>query len=152
VMTSNQRPAFIVQAVEVPNITPGTGTSLATFSYRQVGICLLVNPQILNNDTVVLDVEINKDTLGEKLSFSGYDNYLVDARKIKTQVLLNNGETAVLGGIFEQETHNDVEKVPLLGDIPFLGNLFKTTTRKDDKKELLIFITPKILSDNLNMH
>lgn len=152
VMTSNQRPAFIVQAVEVPNITPGTGTSLATFSYRQVGICLLVNPQILNNDTVVLDVEINKDTLGEKLSFSGFDNYLVDARKIKTQVLLNNGETAVLGGIFEQETHNDVEKVPLLGDIPFLGNLFKTTTKKDDKKELLIFITPKILSDNLNMH
>jgi len=152
VMTSNQRPAFIVQAVEVPNITPGTGNSLATFSYRQVGICLLVNPQILNNDTIVLDVEVNKDTLGEKLSFSGYDNFLVDARKIKTQVLLNNGETAVLGGIFEQETHNDVEKVPLLGDIPLLGNLFKTTSRKDDKKELLIFITPKILSDNLNMH
>jgi len=152
VMTSNQRPAFIVQAVEVPNITPGTGTSLATFSYRQVGICLLVNPQILNNDTIVLDVEVNKDTLGEKLSFSGYDNFLVDARKIKTQVLLNNGETAVLGGIFEQETHNDVEKVPLLGDLPLLGNLFKTTSKKDDKKELLIFITPKILSDNLNMH
>lgn len=152
VMTSNQRPAFIVQAVEIPNITPGTGTSLATFSYRQVGICLLVNPQILNNDTVILDVEVNKDTLGARLSLSGYENFLVDARKIKTQVLLKNGETAVLGGIFEQETHNDVEKIPLLGDIPILGNLFKTTSKKDDKKELLIFITPKILSDDLNMH
>lgn len=152
VMTSNQRPAFIVQAVEIPTITPATGTSLASFSYRQVGICLLVNPQILSNDTVVLDVEVNKDTLGEKLSFSGWENFLVDARKIKTQVLLNNGETAVLGGIFEQETRNDVEKVPLLGDIPLLGNLFKTTSKKNDKKELLIFITPKILNENLNMH
>ncbi len=152
VMTSNQRPAFIVQAVEIPTITPATGTSLASFSYRQVGICLLVNPQILNNDTVVLDVEVNKDTLGEKLSFSGWENFLVDARKIKTQVLLNNGETAVLGGIFEQETRNDVEKVPLLGDIPVVGNLFKTTSKKNDKKELLIFITPKILNENLSMH
>ncbi len=152
VMTSNQRPAFIVQAVEIPTITPSTGTSLASFSYRQVGICLLVNPQILNNDTIVLDVEVNKDTLGEKLSFSGWENYLVDARKIKTQVLLNNGETAVLGGIFEQETRNDVEKVPLLGDIPILGNLFKTTSKREDKKELLIFITPKILNDNLTLH
>ena len=152
IMTSNQRPAFIAQGVDLPIITPGTANSPPTVGYRTAGICLLVNPQILNNDTIVLDVEVNKDTRGEAVTSSGILNYAIDTRKIKTQVLLNNGDTVVLGGIYEQETHNEVEKVPLLGDIPFLGSLFKRTNKVDNKTELLIFITPKILNDSLAIH
>jgi type IV pilus assembly protein PilQ len=151
IMTSNQRPAFIAQGVDLPVVTPGTGNTPPTVSYVTAGICLLVNPQILSNDTIVLDVEVNKDTQGQVVTSGGLVNFSIDKRKIKTQVLLNNGETAVLGGIFEQETHNDVEKVPFFGDIPLLGNLFKTTSKVDNKKELMIFITPKIVNENLSL-
>jgi type IV pilus assembly protein PilQ len=151
VMTSNQRPAFIAQGVDLPVVTPGSGNSPPTVSYVTAGICLLVNPQILNNDTIVLDVEVNKDTQGQVVTSGGLVNFSIDKRKIKTQVLLNNGETAVLGGIFEQETHNDVDKVPFLGDVPLIGNLFKRTNKVDNKKELMIFITPKIVNESLSL-
>ena len=149
VMTSNQRPAAIVQGVQIPVITPGTATSPPTTDFKDVLLCLLVNPQVLNNDSILLDVEITKDTPGEYTRDG--NNRSVNISRVKTQVLVNNGETAVLGGIFTQATQNDVTKVPLLGDIPVLGNLFRQTNKAEEKQELMIFITPRILKESLSI-
>lgn len=148
VMTSNQRPAAIVKGIEFPVITPGTATSPPTTTYKMAALCLLVNPQILNNDSVLLDVEIKKDD-PQETDLAG--NRALDVNRIKTQILINNGETAVLGGIFLQDTKNVVDKVPLFGDIPVVGNLFKRTQKSDDTNELMIFITPRIIKESLNI-
>jgi type IV pilus assembly protein PilQ len=149
VMTSNQRPAAIVQGVQIPVVTPGTATTPATTTFKDVLLCLLVNPQVLNNDSILLDVEVTKDTPGD-FTRDG-NNRAVNISRVKTQVLVNNGETAVLGGIFTQATQNDVQKVPLFGDLPVIGNLFKRTTKSEDKQELMIFITPRVLKESLNI-
>lgn len=149
VMTSNQRPAAIVQGVQIPVVTPGTATSPPTTDFKDVLLCLLVNPQVLNNDSILLDVEITKDTPGEYTRDG--NNRAVNISRVKTQVLVNNGETAVLGGIFTQATQNDVTKVPLLGDLPVLGNLFRNTNKAEEKQELMIFITPRILKESLSI-
>lgn len=154
VVTANQRPAVIAQGVELPvttEVTTSTGTTTTT-TYKPVLMCLLVNPQILNNDALILDVEVLKNTKGDAVvTSSGITNYAVNTNRVKTQVLVNNGDTAVLGGIFEQETHNDKTQLPLFGDLPVLGALFRSTLKQDDKKELLIFITPRIVKDSLNI-
>lgn len=149
VMTSNQRPAAIVQGVQIPVVTPGSANSPATTTFKDVLLCLLVNPQVLNNDSILLDVEVTKDTPGEYTRDG--NNRAVNISRVKTQVLVNNGETAVLGGIFTQATQNDVQKVPLFGDLPVIGNLFRQTTKSEDKRELMIFITPRILKESLNI-
>lgn len=149
VMTSNQRPAAIVQGVQIPVVTPASANSPATTTFKDVLLCLLVNPQVLNNDSILLDVEVTKDTPGEYTRDG--NNRAVNISRVKTQVLVNNGETAVLGGIFTQATQNDVEKVPLLGDIPILGNLFKHSTKSEDKRELMIFITPRVIKESMNV-
>lgn len=148
VMTSNQRPAAIVKGIQFPVVTPGTLTSPPTVTYKDALLCLLVNPQVLNNDSILLDVEITKDD-PQSPDVSG--NRALDINRVKTQILINNGDTAVLGGIFLQDTKNTVDKVPLFGDIPVVGNLFKRTVRSDDVNELMIFITPKILKDSLTL-
>lgn len=147
VVTSNQRPAVILQGTQIPYITPGTANSPPTVTFKDAFLCLLVNPQILNNDSVILNVEVQKDAVG--LVTAG--NPAIDTKRVKTQVRLKNGETAVLGGIYEQTVRTDVNKVPLLGDIPVFGNLFKTTNKQDGKTELLIFLTPRIIKDNLEL-
>ncbi|MFA5241299.1 MAG: type IV pilus secretin PilQ [Sulfuricella sp.] len=149
VMTSNQRPAAIVQGVQIPVVTPGSANSPATTTFKDVLLCLLVNPQVLNNDSILLDVEVTKDTPGEYTPDG--NNRAVNISRVKTQVLVNNGETAVLGGIFTQATQNDVQKVPLFGDLPVVGNLFRHTTKSEDKRELMIFITPRIMKESLNI-
>jgi len=145
VMTSNQRPAAILQGVQIPYYTvsqQGTQTN-----FKDAVLCLLINPQILNNDSILLDVEIQKDRAGEVTS----TGVQIDVSRVKTQVLLNNGETAVLGGIFQDEVQNDTTKVPLFGDLPVLGHLFKNTSKRQEKRELMIFITPKVLKESLNI-
>ena len=92
-----------------------------------------------------MDLEVKKDSVGQ--IFAGIPS--IDTKKVNTQILVENGETAVLGGIYEQIVRNDVTKVPLFGDIPIVGNLFKQTQRQDDKTELLIFITPKIIKEGV---
>ncbi|PWB49200.1 MAG: type IV pilus secretin PilQ [Nitrosomonadales bacterium] len=149
VMTSNQRPAAIVQGVQIPVVTPGSANNPATTTFKDVLLCLLVNPQVLNNDSILLDVEVTKDTPGD-FTPDG-NNRAVNISRVKTQVLVNNGETAVLGGIFTQATQNDVQKVPLFGDLPVIGNLFRHTQKTDEKRELMIFITPRILKESLNI-
>lgn len=152
VVTTNQKPAVILQGVQIPystaesGSTGGTGTN--TVQFVDAFLCLLVDPQILNNDSVILNVEVQKDAPGQT-SAAGLP--AIDRRRVKTQVRVNNGETVVLGGIYETINRNDVNKVPFLGDLPFLGYLFKNTDRREIKTEVMIFLTPRILDERLSL-
>ncbi|MDZ7594747.1 MAG: AMIN domain-containing protein [Thiobacillus sp.] len=148
VMTTNQKPAVILNGTQIPYITPGTANTPATVTFKDAFLCLLVDPQILNNDSVILTVEVQKDAVR---FISGISDPAIDTKRIKTQVRVNNGETLVLGGIFDGDENSTVNKVPLLGDIPGLGHLFKTTTKENSKTELIIFLTPRILDERLSL-
>ncbi|MBN8766282.1 MAG: pilus assembly protein PilQ [Thiobacillus sp. SCN 64-317] len=154
VMTSNQKPAVILNGTQIPYITPGTLSSPATVTFKDVFLCLLVDPQILNNDSLIMTVEVQKDATdaSNTVNVAGVGPVpAITTKRVKTQVRVNNGETLVIGGIFDQQETNNVSKVPLLGDLPVLGNLFKTTSKSDGKTELLIFLTPRILDDRLSL-
>ena len=153
VMTSNQKPAVILNGTQLPYITPGTLTSPATVTFKDVFLCLLVDPQILNNDSLIMTVEIQKDAVdaNNSVTLSGAVYPAVATKRVKTQVRVNNGETLVLGGIFDQNELNNVSKVPFLGDLPVLGNLFKTTSKQNNKTELIIFLTPRIIDERLSL-
>ncbi len=145
VVTTNLRPAVIMQGEQIPFQTvsqSGTQTS-----FKDAVLCLLVAPQVLNNDAIILNVEVTKDAKGETTTAGP----AINVKRVKTQVRVNNGETAVLGGIFEQTTRNDTDKVPLLGDIPVLGHLFRRNQREDSKTEMLIFLTPRILMEDAGL-
>ncbi len=148
VMTTNQKPAVILNGTQIPYITPGTANTPATVTFKDAFLCLLVDPQILNNDSVILTVEVQKDAVR---FISGISDPAIDTKRIKTQVRVNNGETLVLGGIFDGDENSTVNKVPLLGDVPVFGNLFKTTTKENSKTELIIFLTPRILDERLSL-
>jgi type IV pilus assembly protein PilQ len=150
VMTTNQKPAVILNGTQIPYITPGTANNPATVTFKDAFLCLLVDPQILNNDAVILTVEVQKDT-ARTVGLALADNPAIDTKRIKTQVRVKNGETLVLGGIFDGEETTSVSKVPLLGDIPGLGYLFKTTKKSNTKTELIIFLTPRILDERLSL-
>ncbi|MDD5365768.1 MAG: type IV pilus secretin PilQ [Gallionellaceae bacterium] len=147
VVTQNQVPAVILQGQQIPYLTPGTNNTNATVAFKDALLCLLVDPQVLNNEDIILNVEVQKDAAG-KVMASGIP---IDTKRVKTQVRVKNGETVVLGGIFEQTQNNDTEKVPLLGDIPILGALFRTNYKQDAKTELLIFLTPRLLDDAVTL-
>jgi type IV pilus assembly protein PilQ len=154
VVTSNQKPAVILQGVQIPNVTINASSTQITQTvvFKDAFLCLLVDPQILNNDAVVLTVEVSRDTPGETITtINGGFATPINTRRVKTQVQVNNGETAVLGGIFEQVNRNDINKVPFLGDVPFLGNLFKNSSKSEERVELLIFLTPRVLDDRLSL-
>jgi len=154
VMTTNQKPAVILNGTQIPFITPGTANAPPTVSFKDVFLCLLVDPQILNNDSLIMTVEVQKDTVDTANSVAtgiGVTAPSIATKRVKTQVRVNNGETLVLGGIFDQSELNGVTKVPFLGDLPVLGNLFKTTSKGNTKTELIIFITPRILDDRLSL-
>ena len=150
VMTSNQKPAVILSGTQIPYVTTtiSAGASQSTVTFKDAFLCLLVDPQILNNDSIILTVEVQKDAAEFA---AGINVPAINTRRIKTQVRLNNGETLVLGGIFDGTESSSVSKVPLLGDVPVFGNLFKTTTKENSKTELLIFLTPRILDDRLSV-
>jgi len=142
IITQNRVPAAILQGQEIPyRTTSNAGTST---EFKTAVLCLLVDPQVLNNDNIILDVEVRKD---EPKVVTGADSLAIDKKAIRTQVRMRNGETVVLGGIFTQKLTNNTEKVPLLGDIPILGHFFRSNSRQDNKTELLIFLTPRILDD-----
>jgi type IV pilus assembly protein PilQ len=149
-MTTNQKPAVILNGTQIPYITPGTDNNLATVTFKDAFLCLLVDPQILNNDSVILTVEVQKDAV-RNLAILADSGPAIDTKRIKTQVRVNNGETLVLGGIFDGDETSTVSKVPLLGDIPGLGWMFKSTTKETTKTELIIFLTPRILDERLSL-
>jgi type IV pilus assembly protein PilQ len=144
VITSNQKEAVIEQGTEIPFQEAASSGATST-SFKKAVLSLRVTPQITPDDRVIMDVNVNQDTVGQE--FGGIPS--VDTRSINTQVLVDNGDTVVLGGIFEQSKREDQEKVPFFGDLPYFGWLFKSTSVRDDKRELLIFVTPKIIKDVL---
>lgn len=146
VVTSDNEKAQIVQGTQIPYITPGSSqANIPAVAFKDAVLSLDVTPRITPDGKVVMQIEVKKDSVGA--IFSGIPS--IDTKRVTTQIAVNNGETAVLGGIFEEVQRDDVTKVPLLGDIPVIGNVFKTTTRTNDKTELLIFITPRIISENV---
>ncbi|MBC7414773.1 MAG: type IV pilus secretin PilQ [Herminiimonas sp.] len=144
VVTADQLKALIEQGTELP-YQQATSSGATSVSFRKANLKLEVTPQITPDGNIVLDVDVNKDSVGVETRAG----FAIDTKHVKTQVLVENGGTVVLGGIFQQTERDSVAKVPFLGDIPVLGNVFKTTARTNDKTELLIFITPKIVADRL---
>ena len=146
VITADKKKAVISQGTEIPYQT-AAASGATTISFKSATLELAVTPRITPDDRIIMDLEVKKDSVGQ--IFANIPS--IDTKKVSTQVLVDNGDTIVLGGIFEQTTRTTVDKVPFLGDIPFLGVLFKRTTKQDDKTELLIFVTPKIVKDALTI-
>jgi type IV pilus assembly protein PilQ len=156
VITANQQEADIKQGQEVGYVTfqnsggGGAGTGTATVQFKEVVLELKVTPTITADDRVVLNLNVKKDNVAGFVDSPGGGSVpTLDKREISTEVLVDNGQTVVLGGVYEVSKSETTRKVPMLGDIPVLGNLFKNKGRQDNKAELLIFVTPRILSDNL---
>jgi len=147
VITADQVQAVVEAGEELP-YQQATSSGATSVSFQKAQIRLQVTPQITPEGNVILDVEVNKDSVGQ-LTSAGYS---IDTKHIKTTALVENGGTVVLGGLFQQTETNLVDKVPFLGDIPFLGNLFKSTTKVLNRTELLIFITPRIITDRSVAH
>ena len=146
VTTADGQKAKIAQGTEIPYLE-ASSSGAATVSFKEAVLSLEVTPQITPDNKIIMDLEVRKESVG--VVFNSVPS--IDTQNITTQVLVANGETAVLGGIYEQIQRNQVEKVPFFGDIPIIGNAFKRRTRQDDKSELLIFITPKIMDESLGL-
>ncbi|MES2887903.1 MAG: type IV pilus secretin PilQ [Pseudomonadota bacterium] len=142
IITADQIKATIKQGTRIP-FQKATSSGATAVEFLDAVLKLEVTPQITPEGNVILDVEVTKDSVGTVTSLGGS----INTKAIKTQVLVENGGTVVIGGIYEQVDRTDVTKVPFLGDLPVLGNLFKTTTLTINKTELLIFLTPKIISE-----
>ncbi|WP_019139677.1 type IV pilus secretin PilQ [Noviherbaspirillum massiliense] len=147
VITSDQLKALIEQGTELP-YQQATSSGATSIAFRKANLKLEVTPQITPDGNVILDVDINKDTVGD-VTTAGI---AINTKHVKTQVLIDNGGTVVIGGIFQQVESENATKVPYLGDIPVLGRLFKTTARTNDKTELLIFLTPKIINEKVSVN
>ena len=142
VVTADQTKALIEQGTELP-YQVATSSGATSLQFRKANLKLEVTPQITPEGSVILDVDVNKDSVGQATAAG----FAIDTKHVKPQVLVENGGTVVIGGIFEQSDRTDTTKVPFLGDIPVLGNLFKTTTKTSERTELLIFLTPKVVTD-----
>ena len=142
VVTADQVKALIEQGEELP-YQAATSSGATQIQFRKANLKLEVTPQITPEGNVILDVDVNKDSVGR----STVAGFAIDTKHVTTQVLVENGGTVVLGGIFTQTERNEINKVPLLGDIPFIGYLFQNRARSTNKTELLVFITPKIVTD-----
>ncbi len=146
VITSDQHTAIIKQGTEVA-YEEKTSSGATSVQFKEAVMKLEVTPQITPNDRVIMDLNVSKDSVGKVYK----DVPSIDTSEVSTQVLVDNGETVVLGGIYEQERIDTDTKVPLLGDIPVVGKLFSSTSKKDERSELLIFITPKILKSDMKV-
>lgn len=147
VITSNGREAIIEQGVEIP-FQESASSGATTTQFKKAVLSLKVTPQITPDNRVILDLTVSKDNIGQLVpSATGGFVPSIDTRSIQTQVLVKDGQTVVLGGIMETERRDTENKVPLLGDVPVLGNLFKSKSKTNNRDELLIFVTPKILRE-----
>jgi type IV pilus assembly protein PilQ len=146
VLTSNQKEAYIESGTEIP-YQEATSSGATNVSFKKAVLSLNVTPQITPDDRIIMDLVVNKDSVGQV--FLGVPS--IDTKEVATQVLVNNGETLVLGGIYERETLDEVDRVPFFGELPMIDWLFKTTRKSDDKTELLIFVTPKIVKESFKL-
>jgi type IV pilus assembly protein PilQ len=152
VITANQREASIEQGVEIP-YQESASSGATTIQFKKAVLALKVTPQITPDNRVILDLNVKKDSVGQVIvGGAGQQVPSIDTREITTSVIVNDGQTVVLGGILETERRENEKKVPYLGDIPGLGHLFKTTSKTSNKDELLIFVTPKILREGVSVY
>lgn len=150
VITSNQKEALIEQGTEIPFLE-ATSSGAATVTFKKAVLSLKVTPQITPDDRIIMDLTVTQDTVGKTILLFGSAVPSINTRQVTTQVLINNGETVVLGGVYEQTSSNASERVPFFGDLPVVGALFRQTRKTDNKSELLIFVTPKIINDTLSL-
>ena len=151
VITANQKEATIEQGVEIP-YQQSASSGATTIQFKKAVLSLKVTPQITPDNRIILDLDVRDDSVGTVVVASGGVNVpSINTREIATQVLVNDGQTVVLGGILSTTQREDDTKVPYLGDIPVLGMLFRQTQHTDDKDELMIFITPKIVREGVNV-
>ncbi len=150
IVTGDKEPAIIKSGTEIP-YPESSANGETTIAFKEAVLMLDVTPIITPDDRIIMDLIINQDTVGDLVISTGLGGQVptIDTTELQTRILVSNGETVVLGGIYDQLEVESVTKVPLLGDIPFLGRLFKTTTVTREKQETLIFITPRILADSL---
>ena len=146
VLTSNQKAAYIESGTEIP-YQEATSSGATNVQFKKAVLSLNVTPQITPDDRIVMDLIVNKDSVGQV--YLGVPS--IDTKEVATQVLVDNGETLVLGGIYERETRDETDRVPFFGELPLVEHLFKTTRKEDDKAELLIFVTPKIVKESFNL-
>jgi type IV pilus assembly protein PilQ len=146
VVTADRHEAHIEQGVEIPYLS-ASSSGATQVEFKKAVLSIVVTPQITPDDRVIMDLAVTNDTVGD--IFAGIPS--IDTREVGTQVLVNNGDTVVLGGIYQQITRDEVDKVPFLGDIPLIGYFFRHTLESDERRELLIFVTPKILKDTLSL-
>ena len=150
VVTADNQKAHIEQGTEIPYVTPGSANAPATVQFKKAVLALDVTPQITPDNRIIMSVEIRKDAVGQFVPVQGGGSVpSIDTKNVTTQIAVNNGDTAVIGGIYEETINNNVTKVPLLGDIPILGYVFKQTGKELDKTELLIFLTPRIIKESI---
>ncbi len=151
VVTTNQREALIKQGKEIGYVTitgggAGGGAATANVQFKEVVLELKVTPTITNDNRVFLNMSVKKDEVESYIRLQGYGEVpTINRREVNTAVLVEDGQTVVIGGVYEFTDRNSINKVPFLGDVPFLGNLFKKRSRNKDKAELLVFVTPKVL-------
>ncbi|MBT8084986.1 MAG: type IV pilus secretin PilQ [Woeseia sp.] len=152
IITANQKEASIEQGVEIPYQESASSGATAT-QFKKAVLSLTVTPQITPDDNIIMDLIVSKDNVGELVaSATGGFVPSIDTRSVTTQVLVRDGQTVVLGGIYETERRETINKVPLLGDIPGFGYLFRSTQRVSNKAELLIFVTPRILTEGSSIY
>jgi len=152
VITANQKEATIEQGVEIP-YQQSASSGATTIQFKKAVLSLKVTPQITPDNRIILDLDVRDDSVGQVVVASGGVNVpSINTREITTQVLVNDGQTVVLGGILTTTEREDDTKVPYLGDIPILGHLFKNTSHQNNKDELMIFITPKIVREGVNVN
>jgi type IV pilus assembly protein PilQ len=151
VIAANQKEAIIEQGTEIP-YQEAASSGAATIQFKKAVLALRVTPLITPDNRLMLDINVLKDSVGTEIVTAGGVNVpAIDTRKLSTQVFLNDGQTVVLGGILETERREQENKVPLLGDVPVLGHLFKSTSKVNNKDELLIFVTPKIIREGVSV-
>ena len=153
VITANQKEARIEQGVEIP-YQQSASSGATTVQFKKAVLSLTVTPQITPDNNIIMDLMVHKDNVGEIISTGGLGGTVpsIDTRAVQTQVLVADGQTVVLGGIYETERRETVSKVPFMGDIPGVGHLFKSTQRVNNKAELLIFVTPRILEEGSSIY
>jgi type IV pilus assembly protein PilQ len=146
VVTANQKEAFIKQGVEIP-YQEASSSGATSVSFKEAVLGLTVTPQITPDDRVLLDLEVSKDSRGEETDAGP----AINTQSVGTQVLVDNGETVVLGGVYERTSRNDITRVPFFGELPLVGWMFRNEVNIDQNSELLIFVTPKILDEQLSL-
>ncbi len=146
IVTADKVKALIEQGTELP-YEVATSSGATSIAFRKANLKLEVTPQITPEGAIILDVDVNKDTVGRETRAG----FAIDTKHIQTKVQVENGGTVVIGGIFQQTERNTTTKVPVFGDLPGIGNLFRSNQRSDDKTEMLVFITPKVINERVNV-